>query len=89
MASVTISEFRRHFAQSLRQAQQAPVEVRRRGQVIGYFISPADYARVAPTLLTNRRAYHPIDLPPHLQDALQQARMDPRHAPLNALLDDA
>jgi hypothetical protein len=34
------------------------------------------------------RAYHPAELPEHLKDAIRDARMDPRHGPLNALLDE-
>lgn len=88
MKTVTATEFRRNFGVYQRDGQQEPVEVTARGQVVGYFISPAAFERYLRLSAAARRAYHPRELPAHLKHAVRVARMDPRHGPLNAFLDD-
>ncbi len=41
----------------------------------------------APDSVRRSRAFHPSELPEHLKEALETARMDPRHEHLNALMD--
>ena len=88
MKTVTATEFRRNFALYQRHGQQEPIEVTSRGQIAGYFVSPEAFERYLRLSAAARRAYHPSELPAHLKHAVRVARMDPRHGPLNAVLDD-
>lgn len=57
-------------------------------RTVTYFISPAAFERYLRISAVARRAYHPSELPAYLKHAVRVARMDPRHGPLNAILDD-
>ncbi|MEQ9330231.1 hypothetical protein [Thalassobaculum sp.] len=88
MNAVTASMFCRKFGSYQRKVQQGPIEVSSHGQVTGYFLSPEEFERYQMLSAAVRRAYHPSELPDHLKRAVQDARMDPKHDHLNALLDD-
>jgi prevent-host-death family protein len=86
MKTVAASEFSRNFGQYQRQAQREPVAVTSHGSPTGYFISAADFEEFQRLQAEQRRAYHPSELPKHLQKAIRNAKMDRRHARLDELL---
>jgi hypothetical protein len=86
--AVAASEFCRKFGTFQRKAQGQPIEVQNHGSVTGYFISPEDFQTYQRLLAESRQALHPSELPPHLREAIAEARMDSRHDSLNSLMDD-
>jgi hypothetical protein len=87
-AVVTATEFHRNFANYQRRVQREPIEVRSHEKVTGYFVSAETFARIEQILLASRRRYHPSELPPNLKAAIRDARMEPEHDHLNALMDE-
>jgi prevent-host-death family protein len=85
--AVPATEFCRNFATYQRQVQREPIEVQSHGKTTGYFVSAEEFERVQRILAESRKAYHPSELPAHLRSAVAKARMSPRHAKLNRLLD--
>jgi len=84
--SVGATEFCRNFGLYQRQVQREPIEIKSHGRVTGYFVSPEDFDRVRRILGASQRAYHPSELPDHFKETIRDARMDPEHDHLNALL---
>jgi PHD/YefM family antitoxin component YafN of YafNO toxin-antitoxin module len=87
-AVASATEFSRNFAEYQRRAHREPIEVRHHDKTVGYYVSAEDFERVREILAASRQPYHPAELPEHLMAAVREARMDPRHDHLNALLDD-
>jgi PHD/YefM family antitoxin component YafN of YafNO toxin-antitoxin module len=69
-------------------AQREPVAITSHGRTSGYFISEHEYLEYQRLKERARRAYHISELPEEIIAALAEARMDPMHDHLNALLDD-
>lgn len=88
MVRVAATEFSRNFGRYQRVVQREPVEVRSHEQTTGFYISPEDFEQYQRLLAASRKAYHPAELPAHLQRAIADARMDPRHDHLNKLMED-
>lgn len=87
MVRVAATEFSRNFGRYQRVVQREPVEVCSHEQTTGFYISPEDFAQYRRLLAVARRAYHPSELPSHLQQAVADARMDPQHDHLNRLME--
>lgn len=86
MTTVPATEFCRNFATYQRQVQRGPIEVQSHGKTTGFFVSVEEFERVQRILAESRKAYHPAELPAHLQNAVAKARMSPRHVKLDRLL---
>lgn len=86
MTTVPATEFCRNFAIYQRQVQRGPIEVQSHGKTTGFFVSAEEFERVQRILAESRKAYHPGELPAHLQKAVAKARMSPKHAKLDRLL---
>lgn len=87
MSKVTATEFARNFGRYREEAQRAPVAITAHGRTTGYFVSPQEFAELERLRAYERRAYRIEDLPEEIYAEVTQARMDPRHDPLNSLLD--
>lgn len=85
-ATVPATEFTRNFGRYRMQAQREAVAVSSHGQVTGYFIGPADYEEFK-RFKEQRHSSATADLPDEKIRAIAEARMDPRHVHLDALLD--
>jgi len=85
--TVPASEFTRNFGRYRMIAQREPVAVSSHGQVTGYFISPVEYEALQ-QFRAQRRSFATAELSAEQVEAIASARMDPRHDPLDALLDD-
>lgn len=88
MNAVTATQFCRNFGVYQREVQKEPIEVTSHGQVTGYFLSRDEFERYQRLSAASRRAHHPAELPDRLKIAVQEARMDPRHSHLDALIED-
>jgi PHD/YefM family antitoxin component YafN of YafNO toxin-antitoxin module len=84
--TVPASEFTRNFGRYRMQAQREPVAVSSHGQVTGYFISAVEYEALQ-RFRAQRRSFATVELTAEQVEAIASARMDPRHAHLDALLD--
>ncbi len=85
-AIVPASEFTRNFGRYRMQAQREAVAVSSHGQVTGYFIGPDEYEAFR-RFRDQRQSFATADLADEQVRAIAQSRMDPRHAHLDALLD--
>jgi hypothetical protein len=85
--TVPASEFTRNFGRYRMQAQRAPVPVSSHGHVTGYFIGPSEYEAFLRFQQNARRSFATVDLPEEKIQAIGHARMDARHAHLDAMLD--
>jgi len=88
MVSVAATDFVRNFAHYKNEAQREPVAITSHGRTEAYMISAAEFEFLQQVLASSRRAYHPRELPEHLQAAIAVAKMDERHDHLDALMDD-
>lgn len=88
MISVTSTEFSKNFGQYREIAQREPVAVMNHDRITGYFLSSEDYERLKRLEKYMPRAYALEELPVETIQAIANARMDPRHDHLNALLDE-
>jgi hypothetical protein len=84
--TVPASEFTRNFGRYRMRAQREPVAVSSHGQITGYFISPDEYEEFK-RFRESRRSFAIAALPEEKFEAIRSARMDPRHAHLDKLLD--
>lgn len=84
--TIPASEFTRNFGRYRMLAQREAVPVSSHGQVTGYFVGPVEYEEFQ-RFRAQRRSFATIDLPEEKVKAIAEARMDSRHAHLNALLD--
>ncbi len=85
-ATVPASEFTRNFGRYRMQAQREPVAVSSHGQVTGYFVGPDDYEEFK-RFRAQRQSFATVELSDDRIAAIAKSRMDPRHAHLDALLD--
>jgi hypothetical protein len=83
---VPASEFTRNFGRYRMLAQRQAVPVSSHGQITGYFV-PADEYEEFLAFRARRRSFATAELPEDQVKAIAGARMDGRHARLNALLD--
>lgn len=88
MVEVAATEFAKNFGRYKELAQREPVAITSHGRTSGYFISEHEYLEYQRLKERARRAYHISELPEETIAALAEARMDPAHDHLNALLDD-
>ena len=89
MASVRASDFARKFGEYQRRAKRQAVAVTSRGKTTGYCVSAAEYEALQRYRANAGRSFATADLPRARLEVVLDARMDPRHDHLNALLDDA
>lgn len=88
MVEVAATEFAKNFGRYKELAQREPVAITSHGRTSGYFISEHEYLEYQRLKERARRVYHISELPEETIAALTEARMDPAHDRLNALLDD-
>lgn len=88
MVRVTATEFAKNFGRYREEAQREPVAITSHGRTTGYFLSPHEFAELERLRAYERRAYRIEDLPDDVFEAIVNAKMDPRHDHLNALLDE-
>jgi hypothetical protein len=84
--SVPASEFTRNFGRYRMRAQREAVAVSSHGQITGYFVGPVEYEEFK-RFRKIRHSFATVDLPEEKVEAIRTARMDPRHAHLDKLLD--
>ena len=84
--TVPASEFTRNFGRYKMQAQREAIAVSSHGQITGYFVSPVEYEEFR-RFREARRRFATAELPEEKVEAIRASRMDPRHAPLDKLLD--
>jgi PHD/YefM family antitoxin component YafN of YafNO toxin-antitoxin module len=84
---IPASEFTRNFGRYQMLAQREPVAVTSHGRTTGYFIAAADYEAFK-RYRESRRSFATVDLPEEEANAISASRMDPRHAHLDAMLDE-
>jgi prevent-host-death family protein len=87
MVRVTATEFARNFGRYREEAQREPVAITSHGRTSGYFVSPHEYAELERLRAYERRVYRIEELPENIVQAISDAKMDPKHEHLNALLD--
>jgi PHD/YefM family antitoxin component YafN of YafNO toxin-antitoxin module len=87
MVGVTATEFARNFGRYREEAQREPVAITSHGRTSGYFVSPHEYAELERLCAYERRVYRIEELPENIAQAISEAKMDPKHEHLNALLD--
>jgi PHD/YefM family antitoxin component YafN of YafNO toxin-antitoxin module len=85
--SIPASEFTRNFGRYRMLAQREPVAVTSHGRTTGYFVAAEDYEEFR-RFKEARRSFATADLSEKKAKAISAARMDPRHAHLDALLDE-
>jgi len=85
---VPASEFSRNFGRYREAAQRAPVAVTNHERVTGYLISPHEFEEYQRLKRSATRAYYVEELSAETIAAIESAQMDPRHDPLDHLLDD-
>ncbi len=88
MVRVTATEFAKNFGRYREAAQREPVAITSHGRTSGCFVSAQEFAELERLRAYERRAHRLEDLPDEVFDAIVGSRMDSRHDPLNALLDD-
>ena len=87
MVRVTATEFAKNFGRYREEAQREPVAITSHGRTSGYFVSPHEYAELERLRAYERRVYRIEELPENVVQAISEAKMDPKHEHLNALLD--
>ena len=84
--TVPASEFTRNFGRYKLEAQREAVAVSSHGQIVGFFVSPHEYEELR-QLKSMRRSFATAELSDQEFEAIASSRMDPRHEPLNAILE--
>jgi len=87
MVRVTATEFAKNFGRYREEAQREPVAITSHGRTSGYFVSPHEYAELERLRANERRVQRFEELPEDIARAIAEAKMDPKHEHLNALLD--
>jgi PHD/YefM family antitoxin component YafN of YafNO toxin-antitoxin module len=82
---IPASEFTRNFGRYQMLAQRAPVAVTSHGRTTGYFIAAEDYEAFK-RFRESRRSFATAELSEEKARAISSARMDERHAHLDAML---
>jgi hypothetical protein len=88
MFKVAASEFARNFGRFREMAQREPVAVTNHDRVTGVLVSPQDFAEYQTLKQRAARALWAHELSDETLSALEAARMDDRHAALDALMDE-
>jgi PHD/YefM family antitoxin component YafN of YafNO toxin-antitoxin module len=86
MIEVPATEFAKHFGRYKEIAQREPVAITSHGRTTGYFVAEHEYAEYQRLKAMSRRALHVSELSDATAAALADARMNPAHDHLNALL---
>jgi PHD/YefM family antitoxin component YafN of YafNO toxin-antitoxin module len=81
------SEFTRNFGRYQMLAQREPLAVTSHGRTTGYFIAAEDYEAIR-RFKESRRSFATTELSEEKAKAISSSRMDPRHAHLDAMLDE-
>jgi hypothetical protein len=84
---IPASEFTRNFGRYQMLAQREPVAVTSHGRTTGYFIAAADYEDFK-RYKDSHRSFATAGLSEERANAISASRMDPRHAHLDAMLDE-
>ncbi len=87
MQQVAATEFARNFGRYREEAQREPVAVVARSRVTGYFLSARDFEEYQRLKAAAPTALAVEELDAATLKALAASRMDPRHDPLDALID--
>jgi len=88
MLEVPATEVAKRFSRYRQAAQHEPVAVTHHSRVTEVLMSKRDYDEYVRLKGLATRALRVQDLPDEAIQALEDARMDPRHDHLNALMDD-
>ena len=86
MRSVTATVFARNFAEIQHEVHRETIAVTNHGRVTGYFVSPEDFAEFISLREKARKSLIVGHLPSATVEALKEARIDNRHAALDALM---
>jgi hypothetical protein len=85
--AITAVEFARNFDRHELEVQQRPIAITSLGHTSGYFVSTREYAELQRLRALERRPYRSDELPAHIADAIDTARMGEVHEQLNDLLE--
>jgi PHD/YefM family antitoxin component YafN of YafNO toxin-antitoxin module len=85
--TVPASEFTRNFGRYQMLAQREPIAVSSHGRTTGYFIAAEDYEAFR-RFQESQRSFATAELSEEKANAISASRMDPRHAHLDAMLDE-
>lgn len=88
MLEVPSTEIAKRFSRYRQAAQREPVGVTHYNRVTEVLISKHDYDEYIRLKSLATRALRVENLPDEAVAALEKAEMDPRHNPLDALMDD-
>jgi PHD/YefM family antitoxin component YafN of YafNO toxin-antitoxin module len=88
MTEVPATEFAKRFSRYRQAAQREPVAVTHHGRVTEVLISKHDFDDYMRLKAMAARSLWAHELSDGAIQALEQARMDPAHDHLNALMDD-
>jgi hypothetical protein len=89
MLKVSASEFARNFGRYREAAQREGVAATSHDRVSGVMISPQDYEEYQRLKRLKTRALAVEELSADALKAIEDARMDERHADLDQLMDEA
>ncbi len=84
--TIPASEFTRNFGHYRMVVQRETVAVSSHGRITGYFVAPEEYEAFQ-RFKAQRRSFATVELSEAEAEAIGAARMDERHAHLDALLD--
>ncbi|MBE7219171.1 MAG: type II toxin-antitoxin system Phd/YefM family antitoxin [Caulobacteraceae bacterium] len=84
--AVPSRDFVGNFERYRERAQTEAVAISTDGDIDGYFVSASEYEALR-RAASRLRAFAVEDVPDDMAEAIANARMDPRHAHLDALLD--
>ena len=87
MTEVAATEFARNIGRYREEVQREPIAVKVHDRVTGYFVSARDYDEYQRLKGMKAMAMAAEELDADAIRALAEARMDPRHADLDALMD--
>lgn len=88
MLHVSASEFAKNFGKYREAALREPVAVTSHERISGYFLSAEEFESYAAMKDRMPKAFAIEELSEETIRAIAKAKMDARHAPLDALLDD-
>jgi hypothetical protein len=84
--TVPASEFTRNFGRYRMQAQREAVAVSSHGSITGYFVAPNEYEEFL-RFKRHRRSFATEELPDEKIKQIGASRMDPKHKPLDQMLE--
>lgn len=88
MIEVSATDFAKKMGQYRRAAHREPVAVSDRSGITEVLISKAAFDEYESLKARATRSIRTVDLPDYLYQALLETEMDPRHAHLDALMDE-